>query len=283
MQSPDDEDASFRTKRGKGSTGFSINATETANPLNELQLLTDIAVSKNNKDDSKILEDRTDKITKKTPDLEELHTDGGYGSKDVDDKMEDNNINLITTAVKGRKSEIEITIEQKPDNDKKYIVKCSEQTIISCPTKKKNKALFDTEKCCRCHLKEKCNIYKNNGRYYFTHSDFLKNKRNKNILKIPKERRKIRPNVEATIKEFKGKTKAGKLKVRGMFKTSLFAFAVGISINFGRIYRLLMIKGTGCNNISTIFSIFVSNILFFIFLGQNLRTKKLIRVEFQNI
>jgi len=31
----------------------------------------------------------------------------------------------------------------------------------------------------------------------------------------------------------------GKLKVRGAFKASVFAFSVAIGINFGRIFRLL--------------------------------------------
>ena len=71
----------------------------------------------------------------------------------------------------------------------------------------------------------------------------MSNKRNRNIRDIPKERQKIRPNVEATMKEFKTRTRNGKIKIRGIFKTNLFAFNVGIAINFGRIYRYLVSKG----------------------------------------
>ncbi|RLD59764.1 MAG: DDE transposase, partial [Bacteroidetes bacterium] len=138
LQSPDDEDATYRKKREQESKGYTINATETANPENDIQLVTDIAVNKNNIDDSKILEDRTDKIIEKTPDLEELHTDGGYGSEGVDKKMEDNNITLITTAVRGRESKVEKTITQNPENEQQYTVKCPYQTVRSEPTKKRN-------------------------------------------------------------------------------------------------------------------------------------------------
>jgi len=31
----------------------------------------------------------------------------------------------------------------------------------------------------------------------------------------------------------------GKLKVRGLFKAQIFAYTVGIVVNFGRIYRYL--------------------------------------------
>lgn len=170
--------------------------------------------------------------------------------------MEEHNITLVTTAVRGRENAVEKTIIQNPENEYEYMVKCPKQEVKSIPTVKQNKAIFDTDKCNACPLSKECNILKNNGIYYFTHQDYLKNKRNNNINKIPKERQKIRANVEATIKEFKGKTKAGKLKVRGLFKASLFAFAMGISINFGRIYRLIMSKNENFKDILSKFNIF---------------------------
>jgi hypothetical protein len=283
LQSPDDEDATYRKKQDQESRGFTINATETANPENPIQLISDIAVNKNNTDDSKILEERTDKLKEKTPDLNELHTDGGYGSEGVDKKMEEHGITLVTTAVRGRESKIELTITQSTENEHEYTIQCPTQEIKSTPTGKRNKVVFDTEKCSCCPLKSDCNILKNKGIYYFTHSDYLKNQRNNNICKIPKERRKIRPNVEATIKEFKNKTKAGKLKVRGQFKASLFAFAMGISINFGRIYRLIMSNNENFGDILANFKIFVVQILFFIKLTQFLASKNKMSYNLPNI
>ena len=116
LQSPDDEDATFRKKRKEESRGYTINATETAHPDNEVQLLTDVVVNKNNIDDSVILEKRIDRITEKTPDLEEIHTDGGYGSQAVDKKMSEKTITQITTAVRGKKKSVETIIEQPCDN-----------------------------------------------------------------------------------------------------------------------------------------------------------------------
>ncbi len=283
LQSPDDEDATYRKKRNDISKGFLINTTETANPDNDIQLLNDISVEKNNIDDSKVLENRIEKITEKTPDLEELHTDGAYGSEAVDKEMKKNNITLVTTAVRGRECEIEKSIKQNPDNENEYFVKCPEQLIVSSPTKKRNKAIFNIEKCNKCPLKEKCTIFKNKGKYYFAHSDYLKNERSKNILKIPKERRKIRPNVEATIKEFKCKTKAGKLKVRGIFKASVFAYSVGISINFGRIYRYITERSKQIDHILTFFNDFFIQILFFKFLSRNIIVEKIRTLKFVNI
>lgn len=264
LQSPDDEDATYRKKGKQESRGFTINATETANKSNKIQLLTDIAVNKNNIDDSKILEDQIEKITEKSPDLNELHTDGGYGSKVVDEILKKKRINLITTAVRGRESKIEKIIIQNPANETEYTVKCPHQEVISTQTNKRNKAVFDRSKCSVCPLKEECNILKNKGIYYFSHSEYLKNQRNNNIFNIPEERQKIRPNVEASINEFKHKTKAGKLKVRGIFKASIFAFAMGISINFGRIYRFLVSQGGNFTDNLINFYIFIFQILFWL-------------------
>ncbi len=119
-------------------------------------------------------------------------------------------------------------------------MECPSQKAVSVPTKQRHKVRFETKVCLLCLLKERCQIFKNKGRYYFTREDYLQNRRNRNIINIPGERRKIRPNVEALMREFKARAPGGKAKVRGLFKTSLFAFNAGIAINFGRIFRYIL-------------------------------------------
>ncbi len=79
MQSPDDQEATYGKKRGQEGKGFTIHVTETASPDNPIQLIDDIAINLDNVDDTKILSGRIDKIKEKTPELNEMHTDGGYG------------------------------------------------------------------------------------------------------------------------------------------------------------------------------------------------------------
>ncbi|HED37100.1 MAG TPA: transposase [Ignavibacteria bacterium] len=265
LQSPDDQQATYRQKRAEQSKGFTINATETANPEDPINLLTDIAVNPNNVDDTKILNHRLDKIKEKTPELNEMHTDGGYGSEDNDKKFEEMGITQVTTAVRGRKDEIEKKIEKVSQSPDIYTVECPYQKLISVPTKKRHKVRFDLKTCEECPLHNKCQIFKNKGRYYFTQEDYLLNKRNRNITNIPEERRKIRPNVEATMKEFKVRTRGGKTKVRGLFKTSLFAFNVGIAINFGRIYRYIMSSNLDNDLIISILTTFSRVFQYFLF------------------
>ena len=111
IQSPDDIDATYRKKDKKIAKGQSANVTETANPENGLNLLTDIAVKPNNTDDSDILNGRIETLKEKTPDLKDHTLTGGYGSEDNDQKFEELGITHIQTAVRGRKSKVEMKIE----------------------------------------------------------------------------------------------------------------------------------------------------------------------------
>lgn len=142
--------------------------------------------------------------------------------------------------MRGRQSAVFIEIKQLSESS--YQVKCPNQTALSIPTEKRYKVEFDKEICKGCQLADKCpsKEMKNNRTYYFTEEDYLRNQRIRNILEIPPERRKIRPNVEATVKEFSCRLNNGKLKLRGSFGAIKFAFATAISINFGRIFRYML-------------------------------------------
>ena len=237
LQSPDDVDAAYRQKGDQKSQGQTIHLTETAHPDNQLNLITDVAVAANNTDDSDILNDRLERMVEKTPDLDEYHSDGGYGSEDNDRKMEELGVNHVQTAIKGRTMEVPLTIEQT-DADS-YTVSCPHQTVASEPTKTRFKACFEPSICETCPLAEVCSTRsQKQGRiYYFDHDDCLKSKRHQAIRLIPAERRKIRPNVEATVREFRRRMPGHKLKVRGQYKTRVFAVLLAIGINFGRIFR----------------------------------------------
>jgi hypothetical protein len=240
VQSPDDLDATFRDKNGKKSKGQSINVTETAHTDNDINLITDVAVNANNKDDSKILNERIDQIKKKTPDLDELHFDAAFASSDNDKKFDEHSIASIQTAIRGRQPAVSINIEQTTNDE--YLVSCPLQTVKSQQTRKRFKAQFDLNVCQGCSYQSQCPAIamKKYQVFYFTHKNYLIRKRQNRINEIPYERRKLRNNVEATVNEFTCKLPRKKLKVRGAFKTAVFAYSVAISINFGRIYRYLL-------------------------------------------
>ncbi len=238
LQSPDDIDATYRKKRNVSYRGQSVNIVETCNPENLVDLITDISVNANNVDDSTVLHDRLETLKEKTPDIEELHHDGAYGSESNDTKCLELTITPIQTAIRGKEPAVDITIEQTEDS---FRVTCASQTVVATKCRKRHRAEFGEEECASCPLSQRCNLIKTNHgrRYYFSEEDYWRKKRANNIYDIPAERRTLRANAEATVSEFKRKMNDDKLKVRGHFKTSIFAFAMGISINFGRVYRFL--------------------------------------------
>ena len=267
VQSPDDLDATYRNKNGKTSKGQSINIVETAHPDNEANLIVDVAVNPNNKDDGKVLDERLETIKEKTPDIEELHFDGAYGNLENDKNFEQMGITPVQTAVKGREAAVPIEIVQAKDNE--YTVSCPHQTVISQPTPSRHKAEFDLSVCAQCSYFKQCpaKTMKNSKTFYFTHDDYLRKKRQRAIYHIPSERRKLRSNVEATVHEFTCKMPQKKLKVRGSFKASVFAFTMAIAINFGRIYRLVTTKPGDFSFIfSKLFDFVKERLTFFLFL-----------------
>lgn len=247
LQSPDDIEATYRQKNNKISRGQSINIVETANPDNEVNLITDVSINPNNIDDSKVLNQRLETIKSKTPELNELHYDGSYSSQSNDEKCSEANLNInqVQTGIRGRKSSsvgIEITeIIEPNENIIRYKVSCPKQEVEACKARKRYKAIFDSNVCSGCELATQCKLKETlAGRvYYFDREEYLKKKRFKNIEAIPEARRSIRNNIEATVSEFTRKMQNGKLRVRGKYKTGIFSFAVAISINFGRIFRHL--------------------------------------------
>lgn len=269
LQSPDDIDATFRSKRGNNYRGQVVNITETANPENNLNLITDVAVAPNNADDSTILNDRIDTIKEKTPDLHELHTDGGYGGSDNDQKMEHHAITHIQTAVRGKTPAVSIEIREiKPGVIE---VSCPYQQVKAHKTRKRYKARFRMDRCVSCPLAGQCQtIQQKKIRVFYFDMEMMKMQHRVHAIEqIPLERRKIRPNVEATVKEFtKGFNHKGKLRTRGKFNTMLFALAMSIGINLGRIYRYMLENPGLLPDFTVLKSFFKGTIAFFRMCGR---------------
>jgi len=237
LQSPDDPEATYRKKRDGSSKGFVLNAVETAHPDNPVNLLVDVTVEPNTTDDSVILNGRLEALISKTPDLNELHTDGGYASDDNDKALTAAGVAQVQTAVKGHPRAVEFTMTATDETS--YQVSCPFQTVMSQPVATRLKACFDLTICAGCVHASVCSAQEGNAyrTFYFTPEDALRHDRYRRIATLPVERRSIRSNVEATIREFVNRLDRHKLSVRGHFQAALFAFSRAMAINFGRIFR----------------------------------------------
>lgn len=241
LQSPDDPDATYRSKEGEAHTGYVLHATESAHPDNPLQLVVDLALAPNNQDDSTILQDRLPAMHGKTPDLQELHTDAAYGSATNDQIMAELQIDHVQTAIRGRPSQAPAEITALADG--RFQVRCAAGHVIEAEaTRKRHKADFPAEWCAGCPLAAVCpGVARKDGSrtHYFDEATVLRQARHRRLLELPPDRQQLRANVEATMQEFKSPTRNGKLRVRRRAPATQFVFLRAIVINFGRIFRHL--------------------------------------------
>lgn len=241
LQSPDDPDATFHRKDDEEYRGYVLHATETADPENDLQLIVDVAVAPNNQSDSHILNERLPAMHEKTPDLRELHTDAGYGSEENDRLQAELGIAAVQTAIRGRVARAPMQIDS--DEAGLLHVRCAAgHQVEGHPAAKHLKAEFATASCAGCPFAAVCSAPRraDGGRtFYFTEADVLKQARHRRMETLPEERRTLRANVEATMKQFKAPLRNGQLRTRGLCAASRYAFLRAIGINFGRVYRHL--------------------------------------------
>ncbi len=247
LMSPDDTTATYRHKSG-GSKGYSGHISETAHPENKLNLITDIVAVPNNVDDSVILAQRLPIMLDKTSDLAEYFIDGLYGGPAVDEIAEKESITIVQSGIRGKKTAAKLRAEE--DETGAIYAYCSQgqrvNAVIS-TTRKGNyldTAFFNPDICSQCQLKEICRTNRKTSKknaekriWYFNKAKLLAYKRMQNIYKIPEERRKIRSNVEATVKELKRGIKNGKSRVRGMIQNSFYLILTSIAVNLTRIHN----------------------------------------------
>jgi len=101
LQSPDDGVATYRQKRGEDFTGYVSNLTETCHPENPFQLIVDLQTEPNTTDDAAMLAESLPSLKERTG-VDEMHTDGGYNSPEVDQVMRQHQVEQVQTAIRGR-------------------------------------------------------------------------------------------------------------------------------------------------------------------------------------
>lgn len=235
LQSPDDTEATYRNKQGEHHRGYSAQITETVDVEKGLSLITDAAVTPNNKDDSRYLEEKIDSYIESG--AKKIHVDGGYGSEGIDAKIsEHEDVEVYQRAVKGRKKGLDLVITKHENG--RYSVKCPMQEVTATRTKKRMKAKFDYSICRECPHQADCPAGKNKGKYYFNHSDYNKQKRHNSMKELSEKERNIRSGCERTMFEMFHDRKHGKkVRFRGRPRIEFNTICRAIGTNFMRIYR----------------------------------------------
>ena len=248
LQSPDDDEATYRTKSGESSRGYVANITETCDQENELQLITRINVGPNTTDDQQLLAEDIENL-KEREGIDELYTDAGYTGETAFQATERHQVTQHVSAIKGRKKgkntlaleDFTITRDSK-----------GKVTAITCPhgqegelreSKKSNRytAGFSAAACQTCPFIDQCPAkrLKKRPRFVlrFTTTDLRVASTRKQVAQTGKEITNKRASIESTVRSvihpFGGHL--CKLPVRGQHRITTIMVLSAMMVNIRRI------------------------------------------------
>lgn len=250
LQSPDDLEATYRQKNNKSFRGYVANISETCDPENPLQLVTKVQVASNHTEDAEMLVEALPNLKERT-DLATLYTDGGYGSSDVDQLLQENFVEQIQTAIRGRipsseKLNLSDFSIKLAENKKPTQITCPQGQTVAVHSSSQKKAFvahFEDEVCLTCPLLPKCPVQRGKKDLRF-HQHFNQNqvnmsqRRHRSQIHL-EEGRNLRAAVEATVRQIKHPFPASKLPVRGKFRVTCMVIGSAMTTNVRRIQRYL--------------------------------------------
>jgi hypothetical protein len=253
LQSPDDEQASYRRKRGEDYVGYAANITETCDPENDLQLVTKVQVAPNTTEDAQMLAEALPDLQERT-DLNEMHADGAYGSEEVDEALAQGKVDLVQTAIKGAKPdpdtlrledfEWKLSEQGKPER-----VTCPnglQAQVIAGRSRDRYLAYFSLEDCEGCPFVADCPAKPLKRRpkraLRFSAQQQQVARRRQLAAQAKESGMNLRSAVEATVRSVKHPFRHGKVPVRGQPRVSMLLIGSAAMTNVRRICRYLQDK-----------------------------------------
>jgi Transposase domain (DUF772)/Transposase DDE domain len=250
MLSPDDWDATLRGRRNTLYQGYVANLTETCDPQNPFQLITQVQVAPNHVDDPKLLLEALPNLKERTG-LDTLYTDGGFGSPAGDQAMQDLKVQHIPTAIRGPKPLPGLLHLWD------FAVECDENghpTQMQCPQgqqvavaygnqKKGFVACFDQNLCSPCPFQQSgqcpAKPFRKNPtpRIYFLKKELQAALRRQRMQASFKQNHNLRTAIEATCRAVKCRYPQGKFPVRGLFRMSYLLICSAVMNNVRRMDR----------------------------------------------
>lgn len=235
IQSPHDTDCHYRDKDGNKIKGYSVNVTETCDQPGDdqepvLNLITNVQVEVVSTADSTYLEKAITDTQDIVPDkIEKIYADGAYNNPDNQDYCQNNNVDLLLTAMQGPNPRYEVQLDENDTNTLKVTdTTTGEITEAQQVKTRKNPG----QKKWRIITKE--GIYR-----YFDMESVRTSALRQKLRDIPIEERTIRNNVEATIFQLGYHYTNDKSRYRGLAKHKLWAYSRTLWINFIRILKYL--------------------------------------------
>lgn len=250
LQSPDDWEATFREKRGQGHRGYVANLTETCDPENELQLITQVQVDSNLTDDEQMAVEAVPSLRART-NLEEMWTDGGYTGSEAEKVFRKHKIRHVPTNIRGSRPSpdrlgLDKFIWETDEEGKPQSVRCpgGQQVKVNAGFKEDRfLASFDSSICDTCSMADKCRAEPVKLRQEWVLRVTLRQVQVAQLRQVAawacKAGNNLRSAVESTVRSvthpFGGQ--AGKLPVRGKRRVTQVIICSALMVNLRRIWR----------------------------------------------
>lgn len=246
LQSPHDGDATYRIKGGKRFRGgYVINVSETANPENSIQLITDVQVEPNQTDDATLMEQSLDDQAEREIGVDRVTTDGGYTGPQGEAACEKHKVELRATRMRGGRSAAdkwgweEYTWELD-DEGRPIRVTCPQGcTAGLVPGQAEGCfiARFALECCADCpFFNDLCRVQdrKRVGPTLYVRA---------RTIKVAQQRRSLHPEdtsirvlAESTVRSLKRAFPNNKLPVRGLIRSRMMIYPAALMVNLRRLH-----------------------------------------------
>jgi hypothetical protein len=259
LQSPDDWDATYRRKRDMESQGYVANVTDTCHPDNDFQLIVKLQTETNTTDDAVLLAAALPDLVQRTG-VNEMHTDGGYNSADADQVLQQQRVQLVQSAIRGRQPATDklgladFTWQLAEEGDQPQSVTCPHgQQVAVTPGRKvgRYRAAFAAADCAQCPLQAQCPAQplKRRPEYVlrFSQHDLHVALRRQRCADERGSPQHLRPAVEATVRAVKHPFGNGKVPVRGKFRVSMLLTGSAAMYNVRQIHRYQVQRKTADN------------------------------------
>jgi len=244
LQSPHDEEATYREKGGRKYQGYVVGVSETCSPDNPVQLVTDVVVAPNTTDDGALLASTLERQAERGVGIEEVTVDGGFTGPVGEGACRAHEVRMHPTRIRGGQTKAgrfgwEDYEWQLDDNGEAVNVRCPQgQPARLEPSKDKHLvAYFDVASCSACpFFKGPCRTVKmpRGARLYVPRRSVEVARLRQGMRDVD---RSVRAVVESTILSIKRGLEASKLPVRGLIRTQMYLSSSAMMVNVRRLHQ----------------------------------------------